>query len=153
MKHLKKILPTTLILIYILSFIAGLLLNIKAFVVTSNSMMPTFGVGDVLLAYSQEQYSQDDIISFKVEETIVTHRIKNIIHKDKFTYFQTKGDANIAKDSNLVAYQNVIGKTIFIIPEIGYLISFIQSKLFSIILIFTSIIYFSKLTYKRKKIK
>ena len=146
-KYFPTILPTIILIIYITTFAIGLLLQIKVFIVTSNSMLPTFGVGDVLLAERQEHYSPEDIISFKVEESIVTHRIKSIIKKEGNTFFETKGDSNKSADSLLITKAEVLGKVNFIIPKLGYLILFLQSKFVSISLVLVTILYLSKLLY------
>ncbi len=97
-------------------------------------MMPTFGFGDVLLAVRQEHYQPSDVISFLSTNSVVTHRIVSI---HNFSEYQTKGDANETADLGLVSHSRVLGKVRVIIPSIGYLILFLQSKLavFSFVLI------------------
>ena len=165
-KELKGMIISIILITYILIFIAGLVLKIKIFIATSNSMQPTFKTGDVLLVKSQEHYFIGDNISFKVNQsTIVTHKIKQIIKHDSLndqenhslvkqtTFFLTQGDANKSEDSQLVNQEEVIGKVFMIVPKIGYLIIFLQSKIFSILLLCTSVIHLVLLVSKKIRLQ
>ena len=129
-----KLQVTTFIVLmsFILCSTIGYLLNVKLFVVTSNSMQPTFSYGDVLLAVSQEHYYLNDMISYKINGVVVTHRVKSIYTtydgQSEFVKYQTKGDANKSADRAVIPEHMVIGKIIYILPLIGYLILLIQSK-------------------------
>jgi signal peptidase I len=90
--------------------------------VESNSMLPTFRQGDILLLYGQESYEVGDIIVFSPSEgaTPVVHRIIKINLDDSY---QTKGDNN----TNQLPFERAIrsnqihGKVILIIPYLGWI--------------------------------
>lgn len=91
-------------------------------VVISGSMSPAFEVGDLLIYQSAEEYKQGDMVAFRDgENDLVTHRIMEVGED----YLITKGDANSVSDAP-IAYSDVYGKVIFIIPKVGNFISFLQ---------------------------
>jgi signal peptidase I len=103
-------------------------------------MTPYFKSGDLLLAFSQEQYYQKEVISFRPDlssQNIVTHRISQSLNNQFFT----KGDANSNLDSQPISHNQIIGAVKLVIPKLGFLIIFLRSKYFSIFIIL-SIIYF-----------
>ncbi len=57
-------------------------------------------------------------------EEIVTHRIVQI----GGNVYLTKGDNNIAVDQEKVVPRLIIGKVVFIIPDVGYLLFFAKTK-------------------------
>ena len=92
--------------------------------VESNSMVPTFYKGDILLIHGlpPKELKKGDIIVFTVAESSVpiVHRIVDI--NDDGT-FQTKGDANNAQlrfETRIEAKQ-ILGKEIAIIPIVGWI--------------------------------
>ncbi len=150
-----------LLLCYLLFLVVAYILKIKILVVTSNSMKPTFEFGDVLLAVSQEHYQLDDIISFTAQDTTVTHRILSVKNSLKVTEvdgdsleqskeYQTKGDANISADLNLIPHERILGKVKIIIPKIGYLVLFLQAKFTAIAFILISLFVLTIQPFIRK---
>lgn len=123
-KYSKKIIQDIIfILIILLSilFISIKILNknsqtfgVTVLRVSSNSMIPTFKKGDVILIKKQKEYNIGDIITYEVGEQenkyLVTHRI---IKKSENGYI-TKGDANNTQDEETI-YENVIKGKLFLI--------------------------------------
>lgn len=138
---------------YLILLMFAYLNKVRAFVVTSNSMKPEFEFGDLLLAKSQEQYLPQDIISYKIENEVVTHRIVSI-HKlaNQEQIFKTKGDGNKSSDLRFINKEQIIGKVVFIIPKLGYLILFIQSKLLKLSFIFFLNYLLAKLVFNQLKL-
>ena len=91
--------------------------------VESNSMVPTFYKGDilVLMGVPPQDLKVGDIIVFSPSEdqTPVVHRIVKI---NPDGTFQTKGDANPGQlpFEKHVEPDQIIGKVIFIIPYLGW---------------------------------
>ncbi len=82
--------------------------------VTSGSMADTINVNDYVLIKLTKDISEGDIITFKVNDTIITHRVLTIA-QDRIL---TKGDANNDND-NMITCKEVIGKVVFIGHEYG----------------------------------
>ena len=117
----------TLIIIIGIVFITLYIIGIEPFVVQSGSMEPKIETGSLcfinkLIKY--EDIKQYDIIAFKLPTGVgVTHRVINISNEG----FTTKGDNNQTEDIIKTTKQNYIGKNIFSIPKIGYVIKLIQT--------------------------
>ncbi len=128
--------------------------NYKLLIVQSGSMEPAIKTGSVILIKKQDTYHQGDIISFLSEgKDSTTHRIvKSQILTGK-EFFITKGDANQGEDRELVSGDNVLGKTIFVCPYLGYLISFAKTQkgyIFLIVIPATLIIFSEILNLKKE---
>jgi len=100
------------------------IMNIKFFTNISNSMSPIINTGSLTVVRRLQEYVPGDIITYNAKiggrEEIITHRVLWI----GGNVYVTKGDANQAIDREVVVPRLVIGKVIFIIPYIGYVISF-----------------------------
>jgi len=96
-------------------------------VVPTGSMEPAFSPGDLVVTRpaALKDIEVGDAILFREplaeEEARICHRVIDIKEIDGQLFFQTKGDANENPDSDLVSSQNFIGKTIFYIPNVGYI--------------------------------
>ena len=82
--------------------------------VISGSMAKTINVNDYVLIKLTKEIAEGDVITFNVNDTIVTHRVLTIT-QDKIL---TKGDANHDSD-NMITYDDVIGKVVFVGHEYG----------------------------------
>ncbi len=91
-------------------------------------------VGDLIFVsnVNEDDLKVGDVIGFKPEgaSNLVTHRIISI-EKDSngSCRFKTKGDASNAADKDLVAPDQVIGKYVSRIPELGNFALFLQRPL------------------------
>lgn len=124
-------------------------INYRFFLVQSGSMEPAIMTGDIIFVKHQDAYRVNDVVTFyEIDHRIVTHRIVSV-KSDKFI---TKGDANRAEDSSQIETRNIIGKTILIVPKIGYLVDFSKTLngfiffiiLPSTILIVNQLLHFGK---------
>ncbi len=130
-KKLWNIITTAIVVVTVGSaiFLLGSrLLNFRVFNVISNSMYPTYNVGDLIYVKGVDvnTISVGDPITFVLDEklTVATHRVVRI-DKEK-SHFYTKGDANELEDAAPVHFNNVIGVPRFSIPILGYVSDFIQ---------------------------
>ena len=125
----------TLVLIIGIAFIALYLIGIEPFVVETGSMEPSIHTGSLSFINRHAKYNdvkKDDVIAFTVATgNRVTHRVINITDEG----LETKGDANSASDGISTTRMNFIGKNVFSIPKVGYLIKLIQTTKGKIILI------------------
>lgn len=103
----------------------------QIYIVRSNSMSPTFETGSLLLVKHVDTSSiqVNDIITFKEKNDSVatTHRVVKILN-DNGLQFVTRGDANNVDDPMPVSADEVVGRVVFWIPYIGYLLGFIRTK-------------------------
>jgi signal peptidase I len=147
LKKFKKILSgmITSILTLLLLFMVFVVISSKASggepnflgyqlkTVLSGSMEPTFKTGSIIAVKpvnNQTNLKDSDVITFmQADQSIVTHRIVDVVKNGDNTLYQTKGDNNDDIDSQIVMSQNVIGKyTGFTIPYLGYFIEFAKSN-------------------------
>lgn len=98
--------------------------GIQSFVVLTGSMQPAIPQGSVTFTKHQISYKKGNVISFKLGNIIVTHRIVNV---NKDNSFVTKGDANNASDSGPVLKNNILGKEIVFIPYLGLFLLFLKT--------------------------
>lgn len=101
--------------------------------VLSGSMEPEFKTGSIIAIKPMEDAATlqvDDIITYMQQDnSIVTHRIIEVVQSGEQTMYQTKGDNNADIDGQLVLSQNVIGVySGFTIPFLGYFIDFAKSS-------------------------
>ena len=112
--------------------------QIKA--VLSGSMEPVFKTGSIISIKQtddNETFNKDDIITFQMEEKLITHRIIEVMNKDGQVSYKTQGDNNDGPDMWTVPSSSVIGKyTGFTIPYAGYALNITQSKEASALLLF-----------------
>ncbi len=156
MKIIKNIINvlTTLIIVVGGIFLALYIFGIKPYVVLSSSMRPTFDTGSLCFINTNVKYKkikEKDIIAFKLSDnTLVTHRV----YKKTKLGFKTKGDANNNLDAVIITKDNYVGKNIFWIPKIGYVVGVIQSTKGKIIFItFIILLLVSGLLFGKEKNK
>ena len=110
--------------------------------VLSNSMKPELRVGDLVVdkKIDVKELKVGDVITFRWNTSLSTHRIAEIITDDKNNIsFKTKGDNNNAVDQEVVKSNNVIGKYMFRIPFIGFILTKLKG-LSGVILIWVTFI-------------
>lgn len=108
------------------------ILGYQVKVVLSGSMEPTFQTGSIIsikLTNNQSTYQKGDVITFRKDKELITHRIIETQKENGKVVYKTKGDHNNAPDLWVVSTVDVIGKyTGFTIPYIGYAMNFTKSK-------------------------
>ena len=100
----------------------------KSFIISSGSMEDTLSVGDIIFVKEEYNVKPKDIISYREEGHIVTHRAIEVFSENNKIYYKTQGDANNAPDNKLVSIENLEGIYVFKIPKIGLAIMFLQTK-------------------------
>lgn len=104
----------------------------KPFAVLSGSMQSNIMKGDLVVVKEVDTttLAKNDIIAYRTEDdSVVTHRIIEVINENGKTYFVTKGDNNNVEDDKLVGESSVEGKYVFRISGLGDFIVFVQQPL------------------------
>ncbi len=100
--------------------IMGLALSTSTPVVAvfSESMLPTFQKGDMIIVFGNDEIKVGDIIVFSVpdRQDPIIHRVYSITG----SIIQTKGDNNQYVDPWQTTLQNVKGKAVLKIPSLGW---------------------------------
>lgn len=118
----------------------------RALIVRSGSMEPTIGIGSIVVVRTNQspQYSKGDVIAFRSESnpnTIITHRVFSVEKKNNTISYRTKGDANKEEDGGIVNQKNILGKSYFVLPGVGQVLSFAKTKLgFSLLIILPALL-------------
>ena len=132
----------------------------KNFIILTGSMEPTLKPGDIVSERDKLEkllettnINEQDIISFKVENAIVTHRVVEIENENGKNFYITKGDANSDNDIELISIEYVEGKYAFKIPLLGNIILFFQRPVGMVVLVIILIFIFIKPYRKPKHMK
>lgn len=121
--------------------IAGLLVasmlpipgNVELKIVKSGSMEPTIPTGSLVIVKPMQNYGINDVITFGADtktEIPTTHRIIGYeSDAEGRSLYRTKGDANEDQDANPVQRGEVIGKVVFHLPYVGFVLDFARQPL------------------------
>ncbi|NCN82646.1 MAG: signal peptidase I [Candidatus Pacebacteria bacterium] len=124
------------LLIFRLVLKSGFQPPLASYVVQSGSMEPSIMTGDIILIRPEMQYSLNDVITFRDQKKrVITHRITDVQAQSGKTIFLTKGDANRSIDIEFVPLENVVGKVQFVVPKLGFFVSFAKSTAGIILLV------------------
>jgi hypothetical protein len=112
-------------------------------------MKGTIDSGTFVVVKPEQQYFLSDIIAFVNEDG------KNVIHRiieQTDEGFITKGDNNTRKDPKVIPLDDVIGRSIFVAPYVGFTSMFLQTPLgLSIFGIWVLIMFMKNKPKKSKK--
>lgn len=124
--------------------------------ILTTSMQSTIPQGSFILVKetpAEELQVGDDITFFKNADTIVTHRIIGIQanYEDSGQYgFRTQGTDNLNPDKEITYEGNVIGKVVFHIPRLGFVLEYLANNIWLIVIAFALILalsYFLKILF------
>ena len=102
-------------------------------IVLTDSMYPEIASGDLIICNTAEadEIQVNDVISFfdpmGSGNSVVTHRVLEVIAEDGQLSFRTKGDNNNAEDQVLVPQDNLVGVYRSRIPGLGNVAMFMQT--------------------------
>lgn len=123
---------TIIILFGVFIFISFLPIenNYQIFSVLSGSMEPAIKTGALVIVRPADSYSEGDVVTRQIieEDITVTHRIIALEEKNGVTYFQTKGDANNVADEDQFTSDTIVGKVLWNVSYMGYIVNFARTK-------------------------
>ena len=161
-KLVKDIISYIVIAIVFIFMVISILSNIglfgyKFYDVLTGSMSPTINPGSLIVVkeIDDNEIKEGDIITFKGNSTsnLTTHRVVEVIEKDKNIKFQTKGDANDVLDPMLIDGSLLIGKVVFDIPYMGQVMSFINQYRVVIVILIIAYLCFGTFYKGAKAVK
>ena len=106
--------------------------NYKILVVQSGSMEPAIKTGALVIVKPADTYSIGDVGTFgsvTAKKAPTSHRILDMEVVEGQISYITKGDANEDADPRRVAEKDVLGKVLFSLPYMGYVIDFARKPL------------------------
>ena len=115
----------------------------KPFVVMSGSMEPKINKGDLIFVkkVDTDTLKVGDVIAFRnPDNTVTTHRIKDVIESKNKTCYETKGDNNNTADPDITCSNLVEGKYVSRVAKVGNFIIFVQEPMGFTILMLTILI-------------
>jgi signal peptidase len=124
---------TSLLSIGIIWFTAGVF-PIYPSVIATGSMEPKIRPGDMVLIEKitnmedVNRLEAGDIIQFKREGVLISHRIIEIVEEKKVKNFRTKGDNNSGPDMGMVKPEDLKGKIKYVVPKVGWPTLLIKQK-------------------------
>lgn len=119
--------------------------GIRQAVAVSGSMEPVFSPGDLIIYRESASYQVGDVILFRQEESLITHRIVGE-HEGQFL---TKGDANNTTDKEMASYESILGKMVLVLPHAGSVILFLRSP-FGILILLGSALALTWMPHRKK---
>ncbi len=127
----------------------------EAYMIDTTSMEPTLNKNDVIIIKKckEENLKKGDIITYKINGEIITHRIIEIVQEEitGTNQYITKGDNNNVEDEDYILFSEIEGKMIIKIPGLGNVVNILKNGIVIIlvILIFL-IIYLNRAEMKEK---
>lgn len=111
----------------------------QIYIVLSGSMRPAFNAGSIVLVRQLEPNAVrvGDIITFlasKHADDLIVHRVVAVNQTVPHS-FTTRGDANNMNDVLPVPAGNLVGRVEYSIPYLGYLFSFVRSRMGILLLV------------------
>jgi signal peptidase len=98
------------------------LLGFTPTIIGSGSMQPALNPGDITIIISTPPSTIEvgDIIQYRTADAPITHRVTDTYTSGGSRWFITQGDANNAPDPDPVGQDQVMGKVVFTIPQLGW---------------------------------
>lgn len=112
------------------------------FEVQTGSMKDAINIGDWVIVKLTKDVGLNDIVTYKLNDDYITHRIKEVYNNS----YVTKGDANNAKDDPIELNQ-IVGKVVKVLSSFGFLKKTILNPIV-LVSIFITLLLFD-LTFKK----
>jgi len=135
-------------------FLLSIPLGFRSLTVMSGSMVPTLGVGDVVVEHEVAPLDVrvGDIVTFRDptdQSTLITHRVRSFKVHDGTVEVVTKGDANNTVEKWTIPVNGKLGVVVLHIPKLGYALVWASGRTGRIALIAVPGILLGALELKR----
>jgi len=99
--------------------------------VLSGSMVPTLGVGDLVVAkvVTPDQLRAGELATFREPESgkLITHRVQSIVWHGELADVVTRGDANEVGETWSVSSTDRVGEVVLRVPRAGYVVGVLST--------------------------
>lgn len=104
-------------------------LGYKPFIVLSGSMEPSIMTGDLIVSGKADAANLQvgDVVSYRVDNAVVTHRIKEVVQENGSVHYVMQGDNNNTADETMVTPEMVEGTYLFRVKGMGNFAMFMQT--------------------------
>lgn len=153
----------TILLVLISLFVAGSFVpapfGFDLRLVASKSMEPAISSGSLVVTRPFGEYKKGDIILFRKENLSpsvppTTHRIYELYIDNSRLAYITKGDGNKYPDATPVFQEEILGKVLFSVPYVLYVLNFIKEPVgFAILVVIPVLWAVAEAVTGRKKTK
>lgn len=116
------------------------------FNVVTGSMSGTIEIDDYVVVRVTKDIKLNDIITYKDGNTLVTHRVVEIVGNRLIT----KGDANNT-DDNSISLSDVVGKVVMVIPKAGIWKNVLMEPKVLVTILITLILFTIFFSFEEKK--
>lgn len=127
----------------------------RLYIVDSGSMSPTINIDSMIIVKEQspEEIAVGDVVTYygHSKHSRITHRVMAV--ENNGASFTTRGDANDVDDPMPLDGQKVIGKVVYIIPYIGKIFRFLNTKYGIALLATIAIVWIVLPRFFRKEIE
>jgi signal peptidase len=116
-----------------LALAVPLAFHARPLVVLSGSMEPALGTGDISVVrqIAPLEARPGDIVTFRDPENadrLISHRVRQMHAKGNAVIFRTRGDVNTASEHWQISSKEQIGRVMYRIPKLGYVLMYARSK-------------------------
>lgn len=125
--------------------------GIKMYVIVSGSMEPELYVGDIVIVKDlkdEDKINKDDVISFRQGQTIITHRVSEVVNINGVEKYRTKGDNNNTEDIMIIGRESIEGKVVNRIKSLGKTVLALRNTTLIIVIV---LFYYAFLVFDQKK--
>jgi signal peptidase len=125
------------VLAILLSSVLPLAFGDRSLVVRSGSMTPAIRTGDIVAVHPIAPTSAriGDIVTFDNHGKLTSHRARAIERRGTSVIFTTQGDANTGQEHWKVPANGRIGRVMYRVPKLGFVVVKVQSPAGRLVLI------------------
>ena len=115
------------------------LFGYRHFIIATGSMEPNYKIGDLIIIkkFPEEEIKIGDVITYNEinGKEAISHRVTDIVQENGKKLYQTKGDNNNSPDKDLISYNQIQGKIVFKVNNVGNIITDLTKGIGSVIIL------------------